>query len=174
MSINAIHWALNDRHDLSNLAIVLVGLASHADPNSRNAFPALAGLTCQRRLPKRSARCPLRTLEELDLIRLLDPKTFAAYMKRADRRPNGYSLSLHRGEVAENNSVELEEQTPSPRGVKLVSETSLNIKETISSPLGGQCDVRSGDRVPSRLVRLYADRPRSVLRPRCHAAGGAR
>jgi hypothetical protein len=47
MSIEAITWALNHapiptgRRDASSLAMVLVGLANHADPDGRNAFPPM-------------------------------------------------------------------------------------------------------------------------------------
>ncbi|MCE7008553.1 helix-turn-helix domain-containing protein [Kibdelosporangium philippinense] len=84
MSIEAIHWALNaapiprDRRDSSSLAIVLVGLANHADPDGRNAFPSLARLARYTRLSERSVRYALRTLEELDLIHPSDPEIVAA------------------------------------------------------------------------------------------------
>jgi hypothetical protein len=51
MSIEAINWALNkapiptDRKDASSLASVLIGLANHADPDGRNAFPSVDRLT---------------------------------------------------------------------------------------------------------------------------------
>lgn len=104
MSIEAISWALNkapiprDRRDASSLAVVLVGLANHADPDGRNAFPSLATLARYTRLSERSIRYALRTLEDLGLIRGSDPEIVAAYVKRADRRPNGYDLAMHRTE----------------------------------------------------------------------------
>lgn len=73
MSIEAIHWALNaapiprDRRDASSLAMVLVGLANHADPDGCNAFPSLARLAGYTRLSERSVRYALRALEELGL-----------------------------------------------------------------------------------------------------------
>jgi hypothetical protein len=100
MSIEAISWALNlapiptNRRDASSLAIVLVGLANHADPDGRNAFPAVATLVRYTRLSERSVRYALHALEELGLITPADPDIVAAYIKRADRRPNGWNLTL--------------------------------------------------------------------------------
>lgn len=110
MSIEAISWALNgapiprERRDASSLAVVLVGLANHADPDGRNAFPALSTLTRYTRLSERSVRYALRSLEELALIRPSDPDIVAAYVKRSDRRPNGYDLAVHRRESSVDNS----------------------------------------------------------------------
>ncbi|MEV7042753.1 helix-turn-helix domain-containing protein [Amycolatopsis sp. NPDC051061] len=100
MSIEAISWALNDapiptdRRDASSLAMVLVGLANHADPDGRNAFPSNATLTRYTRLSERSVRNILRELTTLELIHPSDPHIVAAYISRADRRPNGYDLNL--------------------------------------------------------------------------------
>jgi hypothetical protein len=100
MSIEAISWALNeapiptDRRDASSLAMVLVGLANHADPDGRNAFPSNATLTRYTRLSERSVRNILRELTTLELIHPSDPGIVAAYISRADRRPNGYDLNL--------------------------------------------------------------------------------
>ncbi|MEV6644704.1 helix-turn-helix domain-containing protein [Amycolatopsis sp. NPDC051371] len=100
MSIEAISWALNeapiptDRRDASSLAMVLVGLANHADPDGRNAFPSNATLTRYTRLSERSVRNILRELATLELIHPSDPGIVAAYISRADRRPNGYDLNL--------------------------------------------------------------------------------
>ncbi|TVT52605.1 hypothetical protein FNH05_12690, partial [Amycolatopsis rhizosphaerae] len=102
MSVEAISWALTeapiprDRRDASSLAIVLVGLANHAGPDGRNAFPAIATLSTYTRLSTRSVQYALRALEELDLIRASDPEIVAAYIKRADRRPHGWDLALER------------------------------------------------------------------------------
>jgi Helix-turn-helix domain len=101
VSIEAITWALNaapipsDRRDASSLAIVLVGLANHADPEGRNAFPAVATLVRYTRLSERTVRYALHALEDLSLIVPSDPEIVAAYVKRADRRPNGWDLLIH-------------------------------------------------------------------------------
>lgn len=100
MSIEAISWALNsaqiptDRRDASTLASVLIGLANHADPDGRNAFPSVARLVRYTRLAERTVRSALHTLEELGLITPSDPGVLAAHIKRADRRPKGWDLDL--------------------------------------------------------------------------------
>ncbi len=100
MTIEAIAWALNDapiprdRRDASSLAMVLVGLANHADPDGRNAFPSNATLIRYTRLSERSVRNLLREFETLGLVTGSDPEIVAAYIRRADRRPNGYDLNL--------------------------------------------------------------------------------
>jgi hypothetical protein len=102
MSVEAIAWALTrapiprDRRDASSLAIVLVGLANHAGPDGRNAFPSNATLTEYTRLSARSVQYALRALEELGLIRPSDPEIVAAHIKRADRRPQGWDLAMER------------------------------------------------------------------------------
>ncbi|XVV04060.1 helix-turn-helix domain-containing protein [Actinosynnema sp. CA-248983] len=100
MSIEAINWALNDapiprdRGDAASLAAVLIGLANHADPNGRHAFPSIEKLIHYTRLSERTVRSALRSLQALKLIRPSDPAVIAAHIKRADRRPNGYDLAL--------------------------------------------------------------------------------
>lgn len=205
MSIEVIHWALNtapiprDRRDASSLAAVLVGLANHADPDGRNAFPSLARLARYTRLSERSVRYALRGLQDLGLIRPSDPNIVAAYVKRADRRPNGYDLAIDRAEVLVDNSVgegqslppaeRHEGQTRSARGANsdttggsACPRTVLNrpgnrpvrerAPETRSPllPPCGQCDARPSDPVSARVVWLDADHARSVRCPRCHPA----
>jgi len=91
MSIEAIAWALNDapiprsKRNASTLAIVLVGLANHADPQGRNAFPAISTLVGYTRLSERSVQYALRELEELGLISTSDPEIVKAYVKTASR-----------------------------------------------------------------------------------------
>ncbi|HVV12778.1 helix-turn-helix domain-containing protein [Amycolatopsis sp.] len=100
MSVEAISWALTDapiphgRRDAASLAVVLIGLANHAGPDGRNAFPAIATLAGYTRLSTRTVQNSLRALEELGLIRESDPEIVAAYVKRADRRPNGWDLAV--------------------------------------------------------------------------------
>jgi DNA-binding IclR family transcriptional regulator len=74
VSVEAIHWSLNsapiprDRRDASSLASVLIGLANHADPDGRNAFPSVARLTRYTRLSESTVRRALDSLDELKLI----------------------------------------------------------------------------------------------------------
>jgi hypothetical protein len=150
MSIEAISWALNtaaiptDRRDASSLAIVLVGLANHADPDGRNAFPAVSTLVRYTRLSERSVQYALRSLEDLELIEPSDPDIVAAYVKRADRRPKGWDLLIHNTvhrvvhspgdgvqtvHPADQHGVQTQAhgvQTRPPRGAESAPEPSLN------------------------------------------------
>ena len=202
MSIEAISWALTaapiptDRRDASSLAIVLVGLANHADPDGRNAFPAVATLVRYTRLSERSVQYALRSLEELSLIISSDPDIVAAYVKRADRRPKGWDLLIHRvihspaDEVqpvhpVDQHGVQTQAhgvQTQSPRGAEPAPEPSLNhpgnrpARERTRPdpdsggvpPICGQCDARNSDPISARVVWLDDRREHSTPCPRCH------
>jgi hypothetical protein len=150
MSIEAIAWALNEapipanRRDASSLAIVLVGLANHADPYGHNAFPAVATLVRYTRLSPRAVQYALRGLAGLGLITPSDPEIVAAHLKRADRRPNGWNLAIHstihrvvhnHGDGAQpvhaeaGNGVQTGPdgvQTTTSRGARTAPEPSLN------------------------------------------------
>lgn len=198
MSIEAIHWALNDapiprdRRDASSLASVLIGLANHAGPDGCNAFPSLDTLVHYTRLSERTVRYSLRTLEELVLIRPSDPDIVAAYIKRADRRPKGYDLALRPFNGPVDNSGhegqtlppvhQHEGQTPQERGASKTVTRGSSCPRTVPnrpenhsarSPQRpcGQCDARPGDPMSARVVWLDAERFRSVLCPRCHPRG---
>ena len=143
MSIEAIAWALNkapipaDRRDASSLAIVLVGLANHADPDGHNAFPAVATLVRYTRLSPRAVQYALRRLADLGLITPSDPEIVAAHLKRADRRPNGWNLAIHStihrvvhsqedGVQAVHPDAGHGAQTTTSRGASTAPEPSLN------------------------------------------------
>lgn len=202
MSIDAISWALNkapiprNRRDASSLAIVLVGLADHADPDGRNAFPAVATLARYTRLSERAVQYAVRALEELGLITPSDPEIVAAYVKRADRRPKGWDLVIHRVIHNDENEVQAVHpdhqlgvqtrpdgvQTATSRGASFAPEPSFNrpknrparerapqrARATTVPPVCGQCDARESDPVSARVVWLDADRTRSRRCPRCH------
>lgn len=194
MSIEVINWALTrapiprDRRDASSLAVVLVGLANHADPDGRNAFPSLARLAWYTRLSERSVRYALRALEELGLIQPSDPEIVAAYVKRADRRPNGYNLAVHHvGSAVDEGQTLLTRgaNNDTARG-KACPRTVLNLQRNRPAPEARSplpppcrhCDARLDDPVSARVIWSDADRTRSTLCPRCHPsanhAGGAR
>lgn len=121
MSIEAINWALryapipDDRRDSSSLAVVLIGLANHADADGRNAFPSLTTLARYTRLSERSVRYALRHLEHLGLIAPADPRIVAAHVQRADRRPNGYDLAMETQPIGNGEQpANVREQTLPP------------------------------------------------------------
>jgi hypothetical protein len=92
------------------------------------------------RLSERSVQNALRTLEELGLITPSDPQIVAAYVKRADRRPNGWELVIHSPvhnqaggvqtlhPVGSNGVQTLRNgvQTATSRGAESAPEPSLN------------------------------------------------
>lgn len=102
MSVEAISWALNlaplprDRGGRLSSAckFVLVGLANHAGPDGTGAFPSVATLVRYTGLSERTVRTCLDRLEALRIISPCDPDIVAARIKRADRRPQGWDLSL--------------------------------------------------------------------------------
>ncbi|MGO1056951.1 helix-turn-helix domain-containing protein [Crossiella sp. CA198] len=194
MSIEAMSWALNEapipseRRDASSLAIVLVGLANHADPDGRNAFPSVSTLVRYTRLSERSVQYALQALHKLELIKPSNPDIVAAYIKRADRRPKGWNLAIHSGaqplRPADRNEVQTQgdgAQTTTSRGAEAAPEPSLNRPRNRPSrerapqgaraaglpPVCGQCDARPDDPVSARVVWLDEDYAHSAPCPRC-------
>jgi Helix-turn-helix domain len=202
MSIESIVWALNgapiprERRDASSLAVVLVGLANHADPDGRNAFPAVSTLVRYTRLSERTVRTCLDTLEALGLIRPSDPVIVAAYIKRADRRPQGWDLAVRTSYPQENNGVRSLHpddsngvqtrrhgvQAARERGAVVAPEPSLNRPGNRPSreraPMGartagmtppcGECDARPDDPISARIEWLDTAHTESRWCPRCH------
>jgi hypothetical protein len=178
VSIEAIHWALNtapiprDRRDASSLAAVLVGLANHADPDGRNAFPSVATLARYTRLSERSVRYAVRALQDLNLIRDSDPEIVAAYVKRADRRPNGYDLTMHRIEVAvENIDRVVDNSRREGQGLPPVDRhgrQTLPVRGAKNDATGGRvCPRTVLNRPGNRPARERAPGARSPLPPPC-------
>ena len=122
MSVEAISWALNlapvpaDRGGQPSSAckFVLVGLANHAGPDGTGAFPSVATLVRYTGLSERTVRTCLDRLEAAAIISPCDPDIVAARIKRADRRPQGWdlSLSLVRDDLDEADSAVLEHRLP--------------------------------------------------------------
>jgi hypothetical protein len=194
VSIEAIAWVLNEavipvtgRAKASHLAFVLLGLANHADPVGRNAFPSVERLMGYTRLSERSVQYALRDLEELGLITRSDPDIVAAHIKRGDRRPQGWDLAMYNGvptvHPAPSNGVHSRThgvQTRHSRGAHSAPDPSLNRPENLRASERrppdepcGQCDGRPGEPVSTRLVWLdRAGGPsESKPCPRCHPAG---
>lgn len=160
MSIEAIHWALNSAPDFASedprkrphLAIVLIGLANHADPDGRNAFPAIDTLCRYTRLSESTVRRCVQRLLALGVIRPSDPDIVAAYIKRGDRRPNGYDLvfaqpvdnsvnGVSYGPVDNSDGVSYEAPrgvTPAQKGSRMTPEPSVNRPENRPSPERGR------------------------------------
>lgn len=176
MSVEAIAWALNDaaipadRRDASSLAIVLVGLANHSDPQGRNAFPAVATLVRYTRLSPRSVQYALRALEELRLIAPSDPEIVAAHLKRADRRPNGWDLAIHNSihRVVHNHGSGAQTLHPEPAdGVQArpggVQTTTSRGASTAHEPSPNRPENRPTRHAPAQRIAAQAV---TTVRPR--------
>lgn len=122
MSVEAISWALNlapvpvDRsgQPSSPCKFVLVGLANHAGPDGAGAFPSVRTLMRYTGLAERTVRGCLARLEAEGVISPCDPAVVAARIRRADRRPKGWDLSLARirGDLDQGDAEMLERQFP--------------------------------------------------------------
>jgi Helix-turn-helix domain len=125
VSVEAISWALNlapvpaDRGGQPSSAckFVLVGLANHAGPDGTGAFPSVATLVRYTGLSERTVRTCLDLLEAAAIISPCDPGIVAARIKRADRRPQGWdlSLSLARDDLDEADAAVLDRRLPGRR-----------------------------------------------------------
>lgn len=88
-------WALNKAPvDESSAAFVLLGLANHAGPDGRGAFPSVGRLCSYTHLGERTVREYLDILEAAGIIAPCDPAIVAAWIKRADNRPQGWDLAM--------------------------------------------------------------------------------
>ena len=122
MSVEAISWALNlapvpcDRGGKPNPACkaVLIGLANHAGPDGKEAFPSEKTLVRYTCLSERTVQTALDRLEADGIIRPCDPAIVAAKIKRADRRPQGWDLAMHlvRDDLDAEDLAALERQFP--------------------------------------------------------------
>jgi hypothetical protein len=173
VSIEAINWALNDapiprdRRDASSLAIVLVGLANHADPDGRNAFPSLSRLTGYTRLSERSVRYALRALEELGLIRRsANQAIVAAHGKRAGWRPNNYDLAIHGSVDNTVDNLPAEGQRLPPAD-QHEGQTQQAWGASNDATRGKGCPQTTLNRQKSRPAREHAPEARSPLPPPC-------
>lgn len=88
-------WAIEQAPPMpAQLVATLAGLANHADPKGRGAYPSLSKLAAYTCKAERSVRRDLRQLEELGLIRRGDPSKVAHLSP--DRRPEVYDLAMER------------------------------------------------------------------------------
>lgn len=96
MSVEAMTWALTEAPGVpSSCVAVLIGLANHADPEGRNAYPSKATLAGYARKTTKQVSRDLDMLVERGVIRVGNQST-AAHL-RADRRPVVYDLALPTG-----------------------------------------------------------------------------
>ena len=122
MSVEAISWAFNlapvprDRNGKRNPACkaVLIGLANHAGPDGKDAFPSVRTLVRYTDLSERTVRTALDRLEAEGTIRPCDPAVVAAKIKRPDQRPQGWDLPMYliRDDLDDDDLAMLENQFP--------------------------------------------------------------
>jgi DNA-binding Lrp family transcriptional regulator len=93
---------------------VLVGLANHAAPDGKEAFPSVRTLVRYTDLSERTVRTALDRLEAEGIIRPCDPAIVAAKIKRADQRPQGWDLAMQlvRDDLDDEDLAALERQFP--------------------------------------------------------------
>jgi Helix-turn-helix domain len=122
VSVEAISWAFNlapvprDHNGKWNPACkaVLIGLANHAGPDGKDAFPSVRTLVRYTDLSERTVRTALDRLEAEGTIQPCDPAVVAAKIKRADHRPQGWDLSMQliRDDLEDEDLAALENQFP--------------------------------------------------------------
>jgi Helix-turn-helix domain len=140
VSVEAISWALNlapvprDRGGKRNPACkaVLVGLANHAAPDGKEAFPSVRTLVRYTDLSERTVRTALDRLEAEGIIQPCDPAIVAAKIKRADQRPQGWDLAMHlvRDDLDDEDLGVLERQFPG-------LTARVSVMQTTGGPLSG-------------------------------------
>ena len=93
---------------------MLIGLANHAGPDGKDAFPSVRTLVRYTDLSERTVRTALDRLEAEGTIRPCDPAVVAAKIKRADHRPQGWDLSIQliRDDLEDDDLAVLENQFP--------------------------------------------------------------
>lgn len=105
MSIEAMVWALKKAPVSEPLeALILVGLADHADDAGANAYPSQAKLATYGRCSPRTVKRRLQMLEEAGLITRGDQQKVDHLP--ANRRPIVWDLSLH---IVANNETHAED-----------------------------------------------------------------
>lgn len=95
MSVEAITWVLKDAPDVPpQLVSTLIGLANHASPDGRNAYPSQGTLARYTRKDERTVRRDLAKLVDIGLIQKGDQRIVDHLPK--DRRPVVYDLAVWR------------------------------------------------------------------------------
>lgn len=101
MSIEAMNWAMNwapipsgGKASKAVCAGVLTGLANHAGPDGRHAFPSIERLMRYTCLSRRAVQNGIADLLAAGVIVPSARPVVAAYIDRPDQRPNSYDLRL--------------------------------------------------------------------------------
>ncbi|MCK9929366.1 hypothetical protein MXD62_19640 [Frankia sp. Mgl5] len=95
MSIEAMNWVLNDAPEVpASLAMTLMGLANHAGPDGRGAYPKVKTLARYARKTERSIAWDLDDLLDLGLIRMGEQELVDHLPE--GKRPKVYTLALEK------------------------------------------------------------------------------
>lgn len=123
MSNEAFTWALRDAPGVPAHAVaVLFGLANHADPRGRGAYPSQPTLAGYARKKVRQVRRDIEALEELGLIRRGN-QAYVAFLP-PDKRPVVWDLAMER--IAELTALETGgHQRPGGRGRPAVDDRAV-------------------------------------------------
>lgn len=95
MSIEAMNWAMWQQRTADPVARqVLLVLANYANEDGKGAFCSVETIECISRLGERTIRRKLDDLQAGGLIYPGNPAVAAAYIDRADRRPQVFDLDV--------------------------------------------------------------------------------
>lgn len=98
MSVQAMAWAMDQEQVTAPTARhVLLVLANYAGEDGRGAFPSVATIMRQTGLTRRTVQNNLAALQEAGAIVPGNPLIAAAWIGRADLRPNVWDLAMSRG-----------------------------------------------------------------------------
>jgi DNA-binding transcriptional ArsR family regulator len=114
VSIEAVSWALNEAPvEKDGPAAVLLGLANHADPDGRDAWPSAERLAYYARMSPRSVRRHLATLIADGVIAVDEDTRSRDAKTRADQRPVVYRLLMNgaKRETFEERRTRTREET---------------------------------------------------------------
>lgn len=120
---------------------VLLVLANYAGEDGRGAFPSVATISRQTGLSRRAVQNNLTLLADSSIIRAGNPLIAAAWIGRADQRPNVWDLALERGAADTPRAVNGVQLTPE-RGAAGAPEPSLTVISMGSAAKGA--DIPDG------------------------------
>jgi hypothetical protein len=115
VSVEAMAWVLNHSTARGTDKVVLLGIANHADPEGRNAWPSLERLAGYANITARQAQRVRQRLEEQGRIEV-EPQRGGLAEVRNDRRPNRYRVVMNTAGPALEARPERPPVVPAPRG----------------------------------------------------------
>ena len=134
---------------------------SHSGPDGTGAFPSVATLVRYTGLSERTVRTCLDRLEAAAIISAFDPEIVAARIKRADRRPQGWDLSLClvRDDLDEADAAVLEHRLPDRGALSSTARLANDCQSGEVHPLHPGPDDGGAVDNPSRGVQRLHPAP---------------